>query len=66
MWDQGLNLTQSIWKMSSVNDGSARILVTDRSGMGFRTGAISWPRSSARDANDMVEWSSFAATLFFI
>lgn len=35
MWDQRLTLTQNILKMSLVNDGSAKIFVTDRNGMEF-------------------------------
>lgn len=35
MWDLSPNLTQSILKMSLANDGSAKILATDRNRMKF-------------------------------
>lgn len=54
MWDQRLNLPQSILMMSLVDNGSANTLVTNGNRMGFGTGAK--PMSSSTqltDVNDM-------------
>lgn len=51
MWDQRLNLPQSILKMGLVSDGSANTLLTNVNGIGFGTGAI--PMSSSTQLTDV-------------